>query len=453
MDPFIKVFGTESLKRLLDNWKSPTLELDVAQSALRSSVCFGAVVALTPPEITTAFAKPKVALLAEWRLAVEQDLAKAKFLSTNDMMVIQALVIYSSLLPYANMRDIAAPIAATTVQVAMENRLHLENERDKHGDREERILLWLQICFMSSQSQVADAATSKYPVNEEDINSMDALIEKGVQNSEEQKLLVHTRLKIWHLSRQIRQLRPTESSQMSALVRAVRLDVEEEFTKVLHRNKKTELESFTEKMVQLFFTKLDHALLAQILHQQGRKKPLKDSPRHMQVARELSETSLTIIEAVHALSTQSNWASWRWQLLGSFPWRAMKLVFLQLGNCEWTPLSERAWILAKAVISKLPDEIRMDPVWPSLCCIMNNAAEHREKEMSRLTTTALLKGDYQQIIEAGSQLFYSEGISQTGDVQHNELSPNAYSRLWDSDTIAMCMSENDEALDASAMVW
>lgn len=171
------------------------------------------------------------------RAHAERELARAKYLSTQDLVVLQALVIYTSMLPYANMHDVAGPLAASTVQIAMQNGLHLKKERDGLQDADVREMMWLQVCFMSSRSKVADAAASEWST---DIADVTACCDRQYPNSTEQTLLLFTRQTlllftrqtlllftrqtIWDLSRQMRHLGGSvETGDVEALVNAALL--------------------------------------------------------------------------------------------------------------------------------------------------------------------------------------------------------------------------------------
>ncbi len=161
-------------------------------------------------------------------------------------------------------------------------------------------------------------------------------------------------------------------------------------------------------MSQLFFAKIEHALLAQTWQTHDKGQLFAPGPQA------LADASMTTLEAIHALATQPDWAPWRWQLQGLFPWAAMTLVFAQLSDGgAWTPRSERAWVLARAVVRGASDEMRGDAAaWTALGELMSEAEGHRAREMERLMEEAMAGGgrDYMRIIEAGQRVFYSEGV-------------------------------------------
>lgn len=410
VDPFVKILTLDSLKSLLDLWSLPQWEIQPAQRALRASALFAAAVSLSATEAVSAFQKPKTTLLAELKQDAERFLAQAKYLSTTDLTVLQALVIYASMLPYAGMQNIAGPIVASTVQIAVQNGIHLEERRKRHANPDAQLMTWLQICFLSTRFQAADAAASHWPLDTPPANEFSAKI--GGINDELWTLLL-TRQTIRQLSRELRPPgQSRDDDQIEALIRAAQSKIENQYEKGLHKRDTNPLSSFVQKMTDLFFAKLQHALLAKRWQGQLDKGHIfaQSPPPHGQtIARGLSEATMATLEAIQALNTRPEWTPWRWQLQGFFPWAAMRLVFAHFCDAVWTPLAERAWVLAQAVASSVSDEVRTDPAWPSLCALMEAAAAHRDKEMARLMASALENGDFMQIIEAGQRLFYGHG--------------------------------------------
>lgn len=441
VDPFVKVLSTDALQQLCDSWSTPHAELGPAQASLRSAAMFGAAITLTAVEIRAAFGNTKDALLAEVRAHAERELARSKHLSTQDLVVLQALVIYTSMLPYANMHDVAGPLAASTVQIAMQNGLHLKKERDGLENADVREMMWLQVCFMSSRFQVADAAASEWST---DVADVTACCGRLYPNSTEQALLLFTRQTIWNLSRQMRHLGGSvETGEAEALVNAAQLTVEEQHERHLHTSK-TPFTAFIRKMSQLFFAKIQHALLARQWQQHDKGQLFTTDLQGQPIAQALSNASMTTLEAMHALSTQPDWAPWRWQLQGLFPWAAMKLVFAHFDACQWTPLSERAWVLARAVVGSASDEVRRDPAWAALGRLMEAAEGQREREMQRLMGDAMAGGDYMQIIEAGQRVFYSEGFVSSTERQQEQILLDG-GRVEDAWELTEAMEESSSA--------
>lgn len=406
VDPFVKVLSADSLANLSESWYKTHAELDASQAALRSNVVFVAIVALTASEVKAAFERPKDALLVEMRAQSEKDLARAKYLTTRDLAVVQALVIYTSILPYANMQDIAGPISAATVQIAVQNELHLENGRAEQHDRDVKLMIWIQICFLSSRFQAADRAVSAWLP---DATAVLACRERFFTSHKDQGLLFYVRYRIWSLSQRLKQLRrESHTHDAESLVSEAKADVNQECQQLLASH--SPLADFVQQMAKLFFVKIEHAILVQ-KWQRANQPPTPAM---------LCDASITTLEAIHALNTRAAWAPWRWQLRGIFPWAAMRMVFLHFADARWTPLSERAWVLASAVVGGVPDELRADPAWPALCRLMDVAERHRETEMVRIMADAMAQGDYMQIVEAGQRVFYSEGLGGGQRVNEHE---------------------------------
>ncbi|KAJ3474712.1 hypothetical protein NLG97_g9725 [Lecanicillium saksenae] len=293
VDPFIKVLAEDSLKWLCNSWRTPLADLSLAQVALRASVLFAAIASLTASEVRDAFGRRKDTLLIEMRTNAERSLANAKYLSTQDLAALEALVIYASTLPYANMQDMAGPVAASTVQVAVQHGLHIESKRQKHQDKYIRGLIWLQICFLSSRFQAADAAVSTWPLGSGHVTEC---CERLYPSDKDQSLLLYTRHSIWYLSRQLRETRRKGvTADAKSLVEATKTEVEREHERQLLLSK-TPFAEFVQKLAQLFFSKIEHALLVQ-QWQLANSGILSGPQAAPPTAATLCDASMTMLEA------------------------------------------------------------------------------------------------------------------------------------------------------------
>lgn len=96
VDAVLKVSHVPSLRRFL-----LSEEEDCAKSlhcpsreALKSAICFTAVCTLTEPESRAMFMEEKSKVVNRFRLATEVMLSRADCLTTSDITVLQAFVIY-----------------------------------------------------------------------------------------------------------------------------------------------------------------------------------------------------------------------------------------------------------------------------------------------------------------------------------------------------------------------
>lgn len=96
VDPIIKIMHRPTLNAYLVDCKG-FLDYDLRDprpAALRAAVCYAAVASMTEEQCHTNFSYPKLKVLPEFRDACDVALNKAGLLTTKDMTVLQAFVLY-----------------------------------------------------------------------------------------------------------------------------------------------------------------------------------------------------------------------------------------------------------------------------------------------------------------------------------------------------------------------
>ncbi|XP_044719785.1 fungal specific transcription factor domain-containing protein [Hirsutella rhossiliensis] len=94
VEPLIKLLHIPTTDLILRDARKNSDNLSPGQEALAFSIYFAAVTSLEPEEVVTNFGASKDELLAQHRFALEQSLAKANFLDTSDVAVIQAFTLF-----------------------------------------------------------------------------------------------------------------------------------------------------------------------------------------------------------------------------------------------------------------------------------------------------------------------------------------------------------------------
>lgn len=96
VDPIIKIMHRPTLNAYLVDCKS-FLDYDLRDprpAALRAAVCYAAVASMTEEQCQATFSCPKLKMLPEFRDVCDVALNKAGLLTTKDMTVLQAFVLY-----------------------------------------------------------------------------------------------------------------------------------------------------------------------------------------------------------------------------------------------------------------------------------------------------------------------------------------------------------------------
>ncbi|KAL9568588.1 hypothetical protein ACKAV7_007390 [Fusarium commune] len=153
--------------------------------------------------------------IKRYQFGTEQALARANFLTTKDITVLQALVIYLSLLPNIGAQDKVWPLTGLLLRLAKSVGLHREGDSHQYNqlEREIRRRLWWHICFIDSSSRRADAqdlsiipasfSTGLPNSNDVDLDSSTTQIPNPNQGSTGVTLCL-IRCELWYLTQAIR---------------------------------------------------------------------------------------------------------------------------------------------------------------------------------------------------------------------------------------------------------
>ena len=94
IDPLIKAVHIPTIEPLVVRAKDSLEDLSRGFEALLFAIYFAAVTSLTAQECRDVIGEEKITLLSKYRFGVEQALARAGFLNTQELVLLQAFVIF-----------------------------------------------------------------------------------------------------------------------------------------------------------------------------------------------------------------------------------------------------------------------------------------------------------------------------------------------------------------------
>ena len=94
VDPLVRILHRPTAKKIMIAASSSTEHLSKSAEALLFAIYFSAIVTLTPAQCQNLLGEEKDYLVNRYRFAVEQALARAGFLNSSSLMVLQAFVFF-----------------------------------------------------------------------------------------------------------------------------------------------------------------------------------------------------------------------------------------------------------------------------------------------------------------------------------------------------------------------
>ncbi|KAF5677811.1 hypothetical protein FDENT_9156 [Fusarium denticulatum] len=379
VDPFIKVLHTPTIENIVKQLKGNFSSCGHNVEALLFTICLAAIASLDEETVSFNFNTPREQLLQRYQFGTEQALARANFLTTKDITVLQALVIYLSLLPNIGAQDKVWPLTGLLLRLAKSVGLHREGDPNQYNqlEREIRHRLWWHICFIDSSSRRADAQdlsitpasfSTGLPTNSNDVDLDNSTTQIPNPNQGSTGVtLCLIRCELWYLTQAIRADTTDSLETRLGLFNALRQKVEKTYFQHLQPNQPWD--SFIRTMTTLFFAKVEL-----VIRRRSKTLPAAD---------ELLNPSITVIQAVQSLKSEPAWVKWRWQLQGQMPWHAMGVYLRQASRLPWTRELEEAWGATTALKGGVTGEMKTGPLWKSLMQLFSEAEQHREKELKR----------------------------------------------------------------------
>lgn len=397
VDPFVKVLHIPTMDAIVFKLRAKFSSLGHNMEALMFAISLAAVISLEEDEAMDSFRVPRSELIARFRLCTERALAHTQFLTTDDIVVFQAFIIYVAMLPHTGEQKLASSLTGSLLRVAGSLKLHIDPDNAKRKTPLNRIevecrrRLWWQVCFIDSRTRDArlpdlsiseSSFDTKQPSNVDDTQlGVDSIRTEVPVASPTEMTLTLIRCENWLLYRSIRRQLDASIDVHLDILRQARAKIES--TYIQHLRQDNDFDGLIKTMSHLFFAKIEQGIHRHCLRRSNAtalgRRPSYD-PKLLAI---FFNSSIAILEAMHNLRTNQTWTRWRWQLQGQFPWQTVGAVFIQICQLPWTSISEKAWNLAKRLVDGLPPESRKEILWERLNSLASMAAAHRDSQIAK----------------------------------------------------------------------
>ncbi|KAI1387312.1 uncharacterized protein F4822DRAFT_406119 [Hypoxylon trugodes] len=160
VDPVFKLLHRPSLSRfMLNGQRYLTYEPDhICSRCVRSVVCYSALASMTENQCQNMFGICKSAAIVEYRAACEAALEQSELLTTNDITVLQAFMLYLVARRTEDPSRAVWTMVALTVRIARALSLHIDNHTESFFNQQMRRRLWHTICVLDLQSSFEQAS-------------------------------------------------------------------------------------------------------------------------------------------------------------------------------------------------------------------------------------------------------------------------------------------------------
>lgn len=398
--PLISILHKPTVRKLFDGpAQNPSL-LDKNSEALVFTIYFVAIISMSQEQCQSKLGETREALVSRYRFAVEQALAKANLLNTQNLMLLQAAVLF--LIGVRREDDTKFVWAMTAIVLRLAQGLGLHRDGLNFGlkpfETEMRRRLWWHICLLdirSSEDHGTDAQIheqsydTRIPLNVNDDEITPDMQEPPVEHEGCTEMTFSLiRFEVTAALRRISYTCPSgrfrfEKSKppleaCGNVIQAVNRRVEERYIK--HCDMSIPIFWVCATVTRLILAKLWH-IIHHPLTRHDRQASLS------QVSRDnLFFTSIEVIEFSRLLETNEHTAKWGWLFATNMQWHAIAFVLSELCVRPFCPITQRAWLAVNSVYGTWEQHAKHKKgmLWRPLSKLMKRATAVRVKQQEEM---------------------------------------------------------------------
>ena len=224
VDPLVRILHRPTAKNILINASSNSENLPKAVEALLFSIYFGAVVSLTPSQCQSLLGDEKEKLVSRYRFAVEQAFARADFLNSWSLMVLQAFVFFLIVVRHVDDTRLVWALSGLATHLAQSQGVHRDGMHFglTPFETEMRRRLWWHISILDGRASEDHGTDPTFTeqfydtrlplnINDDDISPESKEFPKERQGSTEMTFCL-IRFELSAAYRRINQVHPAQRS-------------------------------------------------------------------------------------------------------------------------------------------------------------------------------------------------------------------------------------------------
>ncbi|KAI4716291.1 hypothetical protein E4T48_07516 [Aureobasidium sp. EXF-10727] len=395
VDPLVKVLHIPTIEPTVLASASHLANLSKSFEALLFAIYYGATTSLSEDDCLNKLGEEKGLLLSRYRFGVEQALARANFLTTEEMMVVQAIVIFLICLRRNNDARVIWTLTGLVVRIAQTLGVHRDGLHFKLPpfEIEMRRRLWWQICILdvrASEDHGSDptiteqAFDTKMPlnINDEDLYPAMTKLPDERQGCTDMSFCL-IRFEVANTFRRLNYIPPGEPRQCGDFFASVTLEDKERWINECHKRLEERYLRHVDMSVPLYWVTATVARLMMskmwlmIYHPYQRQdggKSLSEETRE-----KLFITSLENIEYSLLMETESRTEKWSWLFKTYMQWHALAFLLGELCHRTSGDLVNRAWSSVEKCIqaswkeAATKEESRSGHLWRPLMKLLAKA--------------------------------------------------------------------------------
>jgi len=359
VDPLVKVLHLPTLEPTVLSAASHLSNLSKAFEVLMFAIYYAAVTSLPDADCVLEFGEEKTVLLARYRFAVEQALARAGFLTTEEAVVLQGFVVFLICLRRNCDARVIWTLTGLVVRIAQTMGVHRDGSHFgiPPFEVEMRRRLWWQVCLLDTRASedhgcdptiIEQAFDTKLPLNINDVDIWPGIKEfpPERQGCTDMSFCL-IRFEVSNTFRRINYIPPGPPRACQEHFALATLQEKEKWITECHRRLEERYLKHCGMTVPLFWVTATVARLMMskmwlmVYHPFQRQDGGASLPA--ETKEKLFITSLENIEYSLLLETESRTMKWGWLFRTYMQWHALAFMLSELCLRTTGDLVERAW--------------------------------------------------------------------------------------------------------------
>lgn len=360
VDPLVKVLHIPSLEPTVLAAASHLANLSKSFEVLLFSIYYGAATSLSPEDCLVKLGEERSVLLSRYKFAVEQALARANFLTTEEIVVLQSFVIFLICLRRNNEARVIWTLTGLVVRIAQTIGIHRDGQHFGLApfEVEMRRRLWWQVCILDVRASedhgcdptiIEQSFDTKMPLNVDDIDldpRMKALPTERVGCTDMTFSLI--RFEVANTFRRINYIPPGPPRSCGDFFASATLEDKERWITECHQRLEEKYLQHCDMTVPIYWVTATVARLMMskmwlmVYHPFQRQDGSKNLSS--EIREKLFITSLENIEYSLLLQTEARTMKWGWLFKTYMQWHAFAFILAELCHRTRGELVDRAWL-------------------------------------------------------------------------------------------------------------
>lgn len=401
VDPLIKIFHRPSTEKVVTAAAKSLDHLSKPMEAMMFAIYFAAITSLSEAESVRLLGIEKQVALETYRFGFEQAMARADFLSTQELVVLQSFVLFLTCVRRFDDSRYAWTLTGLVIRMAQALGVHRDGQVFGLSpfETEMRRRLWWQICNLdmrasedhgSDPSIVEQTFDTKFPLNINDDDIWPGMTEPPEEKEGRTEMLFD--LIRFTVSTTVRRLSYAPPGPGPCRERNARITLEdkERLIEELHQYLEKKYLRYCNMNVPLDWvaatvSRLILAKMWLIVHHPFQRED-GGAGLPQETKDRLFLTSIEVIEFSCLLETETTTLKWGWLFRTYVQWHAVAFVLSQLCVRTSGPEVEKAWAAVDSVFDEWGGVVsasKRGMLWKPLRKLMARARAARQRELEK----------------------------------------------------------------------